>query len=50
MILLEDDLPVALPIGLVGYKSYLPNTLRWVKRDDTHPLAKMWLSIDTCNI
>ena len=26
MILLEDYLPVALPIGLVGYKSYLPNT------------------------
>ena len=26
MILLEDDLPVALPIGPVGYKSYLPNT------------------------
>ena len=36
MILLEDDLPVALPIGPVGYKSYLPNT--WDGSKETTPI------------
>ena len=31
MILLEDDLPAALPIGPVGYKSYLPNTWEYAQ-------------------